>query len=42
MIREPTGKKFETGTVTDHRSKYADRWGGWYVTVSMVDEAPGQ
>ncbi len=32
VIPRANGKMFETGTVTDHRSKYADRWGGWYVT----------
>ncbi len=32
VIPTSTGKMFETGTVTDHRSDYQGRWGGWYVT----------
>ncbi len=32
VIPRSNGKMFETGTVTDHRSEYQDRWGGWYVT----------
>ncbi len=26
------GRPIETGTVTDHRSPFDGRWGGWYVT----------
>ena len=26
------GRPRETGTVTDHRSPFSERWGGWYVT----------
>jgi len=31
------GRPRETGTVTDHRSPFSGRWGGWYVTGTHGD-----
>ncbi len=32
VIPREDGRPRDTGTVTDHRSPFHERWGGWYVT----------